>query len=85
MEDRSRGVSRLNSIVDHTLKNIGKCRFFILLYFSGSCVKNEALTLPDRKSVFGFTYLAEKRMFVFSIVSVVSISRYIIYKKYYLI
>ena len=44
-------------------------------------MKNEALTLPDRKSVFGFTYLPEKKMFVFSIVSVVSIYRYIIYKK----
>ena len=80
MEDRSRGVSRLKTMVDHTLKNIGKWRFFIFLYFLGSCVKNEALTLPDRKSVFGFTYLPEKKMFVFSIVSVVSISRYIIYK-----
>ena len=78
MEDRSRGVSRLKTTVDHTLKNIGKRRFLIFLYFLGSCVKNEALTLPDRKSVFGFTYLPEKKMFVFSIVSVVSISRYII-------
>ena len=40
-------------------------------------MKGKALTLNGKYTVFGFTYLEERKMFVFSIVSVVSDSTFL--------